>query len=355
MQGGFSFCGVDIGKLGLEYVPSIENAYVYSGSTYDASEQIFEGHHGGYFYGTTVQPKVFNLRCMFQEKHINHGFLSSIEGFFYRGRTGKLIFDQNDWMWYIATVVDIDENSMVTFMNGFVTITLKAYYPFGRCDSIYLSNDGATRRSIAENTALLNKNMTPTTSFEQINTDKDILIYNGGSENAACAIQIAGNAGEGITITNKTTGQESRFVLFTDNETTNEGKTVICDSLNGKTVLASNDSSEIKFLYHDGGFIEFAPAYPIERNVFVSWTNGSKSVSGFNVFNATMVGKHIYLGDQWKKIASVTNENTIILEEPMQSTGSGSTTIAQMNEISIKLGANASISKLNFLYNPTFK
>lgn len=59
MQGGFSFCGTDIADLGLEYVPETANTYVFAGSDYKIHEQVFDGHHGGYYYGSTVSPKVF--------------------------------------------------------------------------------------------------------------------------------------------------------------------------------------------------------------------------------------------------------------------------------------------------------
>lgn len=355
MQGGFSFCGVDIGRLGLEYVPSIEDTYVYAGSSYDVSEETFEAHHGGYFYGTTVQPKIFRLRCMFQEKHINHGFLSAVESFFHRGKTGKLIFSQNPWLWYSATVVGIDMTSMVTYMNGFITITLKSYYPFGRCDYLCLPDNQTLSRSISENTALLSKDMTPSAAIGSLDGSVDLLLYNGGSEFAPCAIELAGNAGECIIITNQTTGQRSKFILFTESDTTDAGKTIISDALNGKTILAGNGEKEIKFLYHDEGFLELAPSFPIKRDIIVSWKNDSNIVSSFYAFDNSMIGKHIYLNGEWRKIIDVDDASTLTIEKAMTSSGSYVATVAQMNEIHIELGANASITTLNFIYYPTFK
>ena len=107
MQGGFSFCGVDIAKFGLEYVPPLDQTYVFGGAPYEVHQETFDAHHGGYFYGTTVQPKDFTLKCLYQDLHIAHGSLTAIENFFRRGKTGRLVFAQRDWLWYTATVVGI--------------------------------------------------------------------------------------------------------------------------------------------------------------------------------------------------------------------------------------------------------
>lgn len=122
MQGGFSFCGTDIADLGLEYVPDNANTYVFAGSDYKVNEQVFDGHHGGYFYGSTVQPKVFTLRCIYEETHINDGILTRVENFFRRGRSGRLVFKKRPWVYYVATVTGLDTSSITNYLNGIVTI-----------------------------------------------------------------------------------------------------------------------------------------------------------------------------------------------------------------------------------------
>ena len=104
MQGGFSFCGTDIAELGLEYVPDNANTYVWAGSTYKVHEQAFDGHDGGYFYGTTTAAKPFTLRCIYQETHINEGILTKVESFFRKGKSGRLVFKNRPWVYYVATV-----------------------------------------------------------------------------------------------------------------------------------------------------------------------------------------------------------------------------------------------------------
>ena len=132
MIGGFSFCGVDIDTLGLEYAPDNSNTYVYKPSLWNMDEDSFESHDGGYFYGTSVRPKDFSLRCIYQDTHVGHGGMTKLFHLFSRGKTGRLIFQKRPWCWYTATVVSVDISQMRNYMNGIVTINLRAYYPFAR-------------------------------------------------------------------------------------------------------------------------------------------------------------------------------------------------------------------------------
>jgi hypothetical protein len=47
---------------------------------------------------------------------------------------------------------------------------------------------------------------------EVMNTQSSWYLYNGGTEPASVAIELAGDVGEGITITNVTTSQICSFV-----------------------------------------------------------------------------------------------------------------------------------------------
>ena len=216
MQGGFSFCGTDIADLGLEYVPDNANTYVFAGSDYKIHEQMFDGHDGGFHYGSTVQPKLFTLRCIFQEAHINNGILTRAETFFRRNKSGKLIFKKRPWVYYMATVTDIDVKSFTNYLNGFVTIQMKAYYPFGRCEQLFYNEDDEYAENIKANSNMLPSSMAAPTSpiaeGETLTGQTEFYLYNGGTERCKVAIELAGDVGDGVTITNATTGQKCHFV-----------------------------------------------------------------------------------------------------------------------------------------------
>lgn len=356
MQGGFSFCGVDIAKLGLEYVPTLDQTYVFSGSAYEVHQEVFDAHHGGYYYGATVQPKDFTLKCLYQDQKVIQGNLSVIENVFRRGRTGRLIFQQREWLWYAATVVNVDLMDLRNYQNGFVTITLRAYYPFARHDHLYIDDNNMFDKYIELNTGLLSSAETPTTSIGPITENTDFLLYNGGSERAGVAIAIAGEAGEdGVTITNHTTGHTAKFVAFTKALTSGAGKYIVSDAINGKTVLTDGTQSERSFIYHDHGFIELAPSFPIERNVYVSCKAGSNQISVIgDLLLDNVVGRHIMIDGAWSKIIGLT-ENTLTVDRTISADDACYTNIVTMNEISVTLSAGAELTKFDVVYKPTFQ
>lgn len=353
MRGGFTFCGIDIADLGLEYAPDNASTYVYQGANPKISEQTFDGQDGGYYYGASVQPKVFTLRCFFEEQHINRGVVTKINSVFRVGRSGKLVFAKRPWVWYMATVVAVPDLQITNYQNGIVTLSLKAYYPYGRCDDISCDEPDET---IEGNSALLPASKTPSgealQAGEILTEQKTVLLYNGGTKNAAVAIEIAGDAGEGVTIANRTTGEICRYVAMSKVATSDAGKYLVTDGINGKTVLTNGKQSELAFLYHDYGFLTLAPAYPIEKDVEVTYTAGSTEVQCRTAAGTT--GQYIWLDGKWRQIAASDETSITVLPAP-ESAGSEKTEIVQMNEIVITPTAGTELTRLNFRFKPTFE
>lgn len=161
MQGNFTFCGVDVATLGIRYAPDMTGTYVYT-QTWNPSVQTFEGFHGGIYYGETVQPKEFRLRCYFEDQNINEGVLDRVWNLFSHGRTGRLVFKERPWVWYIATAGGVDVSQLRNYRNGFVTIILRAYCPFARCDAMCLEDlteagIDAGAASVTETSAFLSR------------------------------------------------------------------------------------------------------------------------------------------------------------------------------------------------------
>lgn len=280
-NGGFTFCGIPVKDVGLEYVPDNANTYVYRPSDYKPHEETFEAHDGGYFYGTTVNPKDFILRCVFEDQDIRDGIMYKIYETFKRGRTGKLVFDKRPWLWYIATVIGIDDSQLVNNRNGLVTIKMRAYYPFARTDYDTITEAPIEYRDDMKK----NGNFLPEGGFyppkDIVETYGNIMgfstfsLYNAGTETAKCAIQIAGEAPDGVTIANNTTGQKCVFKALTKAKTTSVDKYIVCDSMNGKTILTNGSNfKQYAALYHDNGFIDIAPGY----NVIVVTEGGTSNM-----------------------------------------------------------------------------
>ena len=134
MHASFSFCGIDIESLGLSYAPEIENTYIFKPANSISHIETSDAHNGGYYYGSNYEPKEFTLRCFFEEKSIETRALPEVYRLFRVGASGKLIFSRSPWCYYYATVTDPIELNLTNYLNGSVTIHMKAMYPFARSD-----------------------------------------------------------------------------------------------------------------------------------------------------------------------------------------------------------------------------
>lgn len=362
MVGGFTFDGIDIEDIGLTYAPDLSNTYVYRPATAKTHEQVFDAHDGGYYYGNTLQPKEFVLRCIYEDVHVLNGILTKIYSIFYRGKTGKLVFKKRPWCWYVATVTDIDIKQMTNYQNGVVSIAMKAYYPFARCDYDYIPDGDEYEDDMKYNSALLyeqqfENNTSFATEQNPITDATSLLVYNPGTERAKVAIRIAGDVGTGVVIANNTTGQSCRFVGITPSICTNN-KYVQCDGLNGQTVLTNGTITQSGFLYHDYGFIELEPGYPAYRDVEVTVSSDGKSILGDNCFSYDMIGRYIYLSNgEHAKIVNVTDASTLILNATLTPNATVMAQILKMNEIQVSCwpnGGSMNLTKLDFVFKPTF-
>ena len=359
MKGGFSFCGIDIADIGLEYAPENKDTYVYKPAEAEVHEELFDGHHGGYIYGATKKPKEFVLRCFFEDKNIADGVMAKAYSLFKVGKSGKLIFQRRPWCYYYATVTNIDSTELHNYMNGLFVVTMKAYYPYARGIEV----NGRTlcnlltdpyHNEVMYNTAMLETEAMVRalpTSFTST-PDENILLYNPGTERADVGIIIAGEAGNGITIKNTTTGQSCRYVGF-DSESGN----IYTDSINGKTIAEKDGEKSLAFLYHDYGFIELEPAFPILRDIYVAYKQNV--VTATNILydqedeKEWYIGKYIFLGSKWCKILECTDKHTLKVEGNTD-TGNIKTCIVLMNEIQIEVSEGTALTNISFVYKPTY-
>ena len=371
MKGDFSFCGIDIADIGLEYAPENKDTYVYAPAESELHEEIFEGHDGGYSYGVYKKPKEFTLRCIYEDTNIAKGLMAKAYNLFRVGRKGVLIFKRRPWCYYYATVTGVDAGDIHTYLSGIFVVTMKAYYPYARGLNITgdISEEAAHKHlfynlstdncheEIIENTAVLDKEyMVPAMSFNSIPESGSLLLYNPGTERAKVNIVLSGTAGQGIVIANRTTMQSCRYQAFTNNS-----GDIVTDGINGKTITDKNGVKELAFLYHDYGFIELEPAFPIVRDLSVSYSNQTVTVTNTlyeeEDEKTWYEDKYIFLGTnssgQWYQINRCTDEHTLTLKKAVSNSGSCQTCVVLMNEIQITTGQDTVINKLSFIYKPT--
>lgn len=196
------------------------------------------------------------------------------------------------------------------------------------------------------------------TSSSPVTAEKTFQLFNPGSARADVAVEIAGDFGTGVIIDNLTTGQQMKFIGGTKSNTTNVGKWIVCDGLNGKTFVTNGSTVTYGFLYHDFGFIQLSPAFPCYRNVFVNGAKNSNNLSVNNqIVSEDMVGQYICAqsgGTRYKITAVNTSTNKITIGTSLSADLKGMAVIFRMNELSIRPVTTMSITRLNFVYKPTF-
>ena len=353
IDGGFSFCGVDIADLGLTYVPENENTYVYAPGETNIHDETFDGHNGGYYYGASKQPKEFTLRCYFEDSAIDSGVMARIHTLFKAGKSGKLIFARRPWCYYYATVTSLPHPELSNYMNGLITITMKAYYPYARSDEMYNELTDKDHYRIMRNTAMPEKeDMVPQTSFTDLTEQTSIILLNPGTERAHVDVIVAGDVGSGVTIHNASTGQTCKLVAVSKADTTDVDKEVHIEGISGKTVLRGSSESKLAFMYHDAGFIELEPACEAIRHVFITYTSGNQ-ITLVNILDEDVVGKYIYVDGDWHKIVNQ-DEYTLTIQGTVQNALTEKTMIVSMNEITITPTTTMSLDKLSFSYKATF-
>ena len=65
----------------------------------------------------------------------------------------------------MATVVDLDTKTFTNYLNGFVTIQMKAYYPYGRCRQLFYEEGSEHADNMVANSHMLPESMAMSTSF----------------------------------------------------------------------------------------------------------------------------------------------------------------------------------------------
>lgn len=355
---GFRFCGQRISGIGLQYIPKKEDIFVWD-NEYKTQDLSVGGHDGGYWFGTTLEPKIFKLDCFFEEITLLN--VQKIQSLFSRGKTGELIFDERPYLKYTATVTKTSKPVMYGKKTGLLTLELTAYYPFAKMDIKstinYLDFGLENKEGLKANTGILSYTMTPSSIFtEPVVDETRFLLYNAGDERADVTINIAGNIGDGVLICNSGTKQSCIVKGLTKNNTTNLGKWLGLEASTGKVYMTDGQTSQMSFLYHDRGFIQLLGSCPVDREKEISFN--ADTITSNGLFPPDIEGKFVRINDEWIKVTKYITPSMASISKPLSGSGTVLTDIVTMNEIVIQPLNNTQsldITKLEFLYDPTFR
>lgn len=351
----FTFCGMNTADVGQTYAPDAADIFVWN-TDYNTHSIEVDGHDGGYWFGTTINPKVFTLDCFFEQQSDLQ--LKQMEWLFSRGKTGELIFEDRPFLTYIGTVTKIKKFEIYAGNSGKITVEITAYYPFAKMDSLSVTSYAQYGPSLVGllkgTTGILTTAMTPDTAITSgLNATKSFLLYNPGDELADVRIKIAGDVGTGVSIYNNRTKQTCVITGLTKVVSGNVGKWLEVNATTGNIYLTNGETYSSGALYHDRGFIQLEGSAPIARDISVTYDGNLVSSNG--AFRSYMEGQYIYINGYWRRIDTFLSPSEIIIGYVYGGTGASLSTIAIMNYITVTPLTTMSLTQLEFVYYPTFK
>ena len=203
-------------------------------------------------------------------------------------------------------------------------------------------------------TGILTTDMTPNTVITGgLDATKSFFLYNHGDELADVSIRIAGDVGTGVYIHNSNTQQTSVIIGLTKDVSGNAGMWLEINSATGNVYLTNGTAYSSGFIYHDRGFIQLEGSAPISRDIPITYEGNLVSSNG--AFRSYMEGQYIYIDGHWRKINAFLSHDQILIGYVYGEFGSSISTIAIMNYITVTPLTTMDLTRLEFVYYPTFK
>lgn len=344
---------------------------------------------GGYFYRARQNIRTFSLNCFFED--ITERQLRRIAKWQDHKTAGDLIFDDRPDVVYKVRPSKqftpeiyehhLEDRSEPTF-SGTFTATFSAYDPFGYQTKQSYSNADNPEDYI-HYCGMIHDDYIP---MPPIGTSREMLVYNCGTEPCGAYISVRGKAPNGFTITNRTNGTSckilgmppSPLLLVIDSDNcrvmcgngtflskgyiiTDDGFVLVDDNsfvLYSKPGMEGTelDMSSVvdAFDLHDEGYIRLEPYDEVYRDILVTWTANTNiaRIQSDNIdVSDALIGKHIFLNNEWTKIVDVLDDGGQVLTDTFLTSDSQITMITTMNELEIS-GDDIGLESLTITCNP---
>ena len=291
---GFTYNGVHSSKYGLYYTMTWDEKW-FSDAEYEVYDADVDWKHGGYYYGSRAKVRVFTLKCYFEE--IDVATRQAIKRWLGRETAGRLIFDEMPFVYWNVRPGKVPVGNWYLDNNethsGTVTITFKAYEPFGRLLRKYNTesspDDGA--ENYVDILSVDDMPAAPTTggtSFE---------VYNPGTESCGLTIELAGETENPIRFFNEGNKTYCSFESLPP-----QGMRVRIDGETGYVTayIPGSDDVENGYAYHDKGVVRLSPNYGRSGVVYeyigINGNTHSFQLSGYTVDNH-LVGGSLFLDE----------------------------------------------------------
>ena len=314
------------------------------------------GQTGSYDFGVDIKEKPITLECFCNG--ITEFERRWVEGWLAPGKVGKLVYDESPFKYYMVKLASPTNFSFIPYSYGIsgegilykgtFTLELVALYPYAVSHFNTLDEVEYDNPRLFYNSGLLYADTLPASTFTNITSNANIILYNGGNVNSNVNVRITGTW-DSLTIDNRTTNQsftlKKNDVPATFEVDANLGQ---CRHFELETLATE---------YHEGAYLQVEGTGWVDMYKGVSFANGSDIV-GFPVdavLDDDLDGKFIFMEGAQYEIDSKIDDTTVKLTTVFSGDDSHlyNITIVKANKISI-LGTNLNISNLEFEYKYTY-
>ena len=352
---GFTLFGIHSSKYNILRTSDGSRYNQWLSPDFENISESVAGQTGSYDFGTKINEGHHSLHCFCDG--VTEFELRWLQAWLSPGKVGKLIFDESPFKYYTVKLSNRPDFSFIPFgysgggtlYKGEFELELVAFYPYGlsRFDTLDEAIYDNPSGKLYYNSGLLYKEILPPSTFTNITNNKNIILYNGGNENANVNVRITGTW-DSLTINNKTTNQsftlKKNDVPATFEVDANLGQ---CRHFELETLATD---------YHSGTYIQAEGTGWVDMYTQVSLTNGSDLVAFpvDAVLDDDLEGKFVFINGGQYEIESKVNDNQIKLTSTFTGTsGLYDATIVKDNKISVS-GVGLNISKLEFEYKYTY-
>lgn len=312
-----------------------------------------DGQVGEYDFGTKTDNAPHLLHCFCEG--VTEFELRWLQGWLQHDKVGKLIYDEDPYKYYMVKLESPPDFSFIPFgysgggvlYKGSFDLDLVAHYPYALSHFDTLDDVEYDNPRLFYNSGLLYADTLPPSTFTNITSNRNIILYNGGNANSKVNVRIKGTW-DSLTVRNHTTNQE--FTLKKNDVLSTfevDAKLGQCRHFELET-LATN--------YHSGTYLEAQGTGWVDMYEQVSFANGS-DVVGFPVdaiLDDDLEGKFIFMEGAQHEIDSKIDDTKVKLTSNFTGTsGLYDITIVKANKISVS-GVGLNISTLEFEYKYTY-
>ena len=250
---GFSYNGIHSSEFGLYYIPNWEEQWI-ADAEYDVYDSDVDWKHGGYYYGNKAKVRTFTIKCYFEE--IDIATRQAIKQWVGRETSGRLIFDDMPFVYWNVRPGKIPVGNWYMDNNdthsGTVTITLKAYEPFGHMLRKYNTSNSPDDGAEDYTNILDGDDMPAVPTVDDTSFD----IYNPGTEACGLTIELEGSTDNPIRFFNDNNKSFCAFEGLPGNN-----MHIMIDGETGfvSTFISGSSEPENGYPYHDKGVVRLDP------------------------------------------------------------------------------------------------